>query len=208
MSSTRPRLWPLYLLGGRRRPGAPDGSGCPKPPIASNRSCAAWPPSFSRFSLLCSGCSSRRGWPGDGVFAISAVPSSSLRLVLDCFRIEGMSGDFAPILEWRWSTKDEARRCRRRGRHRARRPRLAAISRPRAQQPPPRRPPRARLDQAPAARNLASLRRRSLVLVCHCRRPGRNPGATRLRGAGRLLRPGNGPQALATRRFDSLRGPP
>ena len=64
-----------------------------------------------------------------------------IALGVGCFRIKGMSGDFVPVLEWRWSTEGEATAVEGGEATALDAPRLAAISRSRAQQPPARRPP-------------------------------------------------------------------
>ena len=56
------------------------------------------------FALLWLLFASRLAW-GRRLRYFGGASSSSLRLVLDCIRIKGMSGDFVPVLEWRWSTK-------------------------------------------------------------------------------------------------------
>ena len=107
MSSTGPRLWPLYLLGG----------------IVVLALLLIWlPESLHRqqqvmrtmgisilaviLALLWLLFASRLAWRqrlryfGGIVFAIA--------LGIGFFRIKGLSGDFVPVLEWRWNAEDEA----------------------------------------------------------------------------------------------------
>ena len=107
MSSTRPRLWPLYLLGG----------------IVVLALVLIWlPESLHRqqqvmrtmgifmlaifLGLLWLLFASRLAWGRrlryfGGILVVIA-------LGIGLFRIKGMSGDFVPILEWRWRAQDEA----------------------------------------------------------------------------------------------------
>ena len=107
MSSTGPRLWPLYFLGG----------------IVVLALLLIWlPESLHRqqqvmrtmgisilaviLALLWLLFASRLAWRqrlryfGGIVFAIA--------LGIGFFRIKGLSGDFVPVLEWRWNAEDEA----------------------------------------------------------------------------------------------------
>ena len=107
MSSTGPRLWPLYLLGG----------------IVVLALLLIWlPESLHRqqqvmrtmgifilaviLALLWLLFASRLAWEqrlryfGGIVFAIA--------LGIGLFRIKGLSGDFVPVLEWRWHAEGEA----------------------------------------------------------------------------------------------------
>ena len=107
MSSTGPRLWPLYFLGG----------------IVVLALLLIWLPESPHrqqqvmrtmgisilaviLALLWLLFASRLAWGqrlryfGGIVFAIA--------LGIGFFRIKGLSGDFVPVLEWRWNAEDEA----------------------------------------------------------------------------------------------------
>ncbi len=107
MSSSSPRFWPLYLLGGG----------------IVLALLLIWLPESSHrqrqvqgtmaifilaifFTLLWLLFASRLAWGQRLRYFGGAV--LVIALGFGFFRIKGMSGDFAPILEWRWSTKDEA----------------------------------------------------------------------------------------------------
>ena len=107
MSSAGPRLWPLYLLGGG---------------VVLALLLIWLPESLHRqqqvmrtmatfmlaifFSLLWLLFASRLAW-GQRLRYFGGIVLA-IALGIGLFRIKGMSGDFAPILEWRWSTEDEA----------------------------------------------------------------------------------------------------
>ena len=205
MSSTRPRLWPLYLLGG----------------IVVLALVLIWlPESLHRqqqvmrtmgifmlaifLGLLWLLLASRLAWGRrlryfGGILVVIA-------LGIGLFRIKGMSGDFVPVLEWRWRAQDKAavaeggdatalnardwpqflgpeRNNRLRGIH---------LERDWNKHPP------REVWRRPV--------RRRLVLLCRCRGPGSHSGATRPRRTGRpattwqrAASSGNMPTRLATR---------
>ena len=107
MSSTGPRLWPLYLLGGIVvlvllwiwLPEAPHR----QRQMMSTMAIVMLAIFFALLWLL---FASRLAWGlrlryFGGIVLVIA-------LGVGLFRIKGMSGDFVPVLEWRWSTEDEA----------------------------------------------------------------------------------------------------
>lgn len=107
MSSANPRLWPLYLLGG----GIVLVLLLIWLPEASNRqrqvmSTMAVFMLAVFLALLWLLFASRLAWGRRLRYFGGIVLVIALGVGL--FRIKGMSGDFVPILEWRWSTEDAA----------------------------------------------------------------------------------------------------
>ena len=107
MSSANPRLWPLYLLGG----GIVLAILLIWLPEASNRqrqvmSTMAVFMLAIFLALIWLLFASRLAWGRRLRYFGGLVLVIALGVGL--FRIKGMSGDFVPILEWRWSTEDAA----------------------------------------------------------------------------------------------------
>ena len=107
MSSTGPRLWPLYFLGG----------------IVVLALLLIWlPESLHRqqqvmrtmgisilaviLALLWLLFASRLAW-GQRLRYFGGI-AFAIALGIGVFRIKGLSGDFVPVLEWRWNAEDEA----------------------------------------------------------------------------------------------------
>ena len=188
-----------------RRPGAPDDLVARSPHRQQQvmRSMAAFILAIF-FALLWLLFASRLAWGRRLRYFGGAVLVIALGIGL--IRIKGMSGDFVPVLEWRWSTKGEATEVEGGdataldardwpqflGPERNNRLRGVHLERDWTKHPP------REIWRRPVGAAWSSF-----AIVGG---PGRNPGATRPRGAGRLLRPGNGaassgntPIRLATR---------
>lgn len=107
MSSASPRLWPLYLLGGGIvlallliwLPEAPHR----QQQVMRTMAVSVLAAFFAVLWLL---FASRLAWRWRLCYFGGLV--LVVALGIGCFRIKGLSGDFIPILEWRWSTQDEA----------------------------------------------------------------------------------------------------